>query len=53
MPFELKTAPEEYQKRQREVLEGLERIQVIVYDILVCGFGDTVEQANKNHDEHP
>ena len=52
MPFGLKTAPEEYQKRQREVLEGLEGIQVIADDILVCGFGDTVEQANKNQDEH-
>ena len=52
VPFRLKTAQEEYQKRQREVLEGLEGIQVIADDILVCGFGDTVEQANKNHDEH-
>ena len=52
MPFGLKTAPEEYQKHQREVLEGLEGIQVIADDILVCGFGDTVDQANKNHDEH-
>ena len=52
MLFRIKTAPEEYQTHQREVLEGLEGMQVIADDILVCDFGDTVEQPNKNHDEH-
>ena len=52
MPFGIKTAPEEYQKRQREVLKGLKGIKVIADDILVCSFGDTLEEANKNHDEH-
>ena len=52
MLFRINTAPEEYQKHQREVLEGLEGMQVIADDILVCDFGDTVEHPNKNHDEH-
>ena len=35
-----------------DLIEGLKGIEVIADDFLVIGFGDNVEQATKNHDEH-
>ena len=52
MPFGINVAPEEYMKRQKEALEGLEGIEVIADDILVCGFGDTMQEAQDSHDKH-
>jgi len=50
MPFGICTASEEYQRRQHEVLEGLEGVTVIADDILVYGVGDTYEEAEQDHD---
>ncbi|XP_019614003.1 PREDICTED: uncharacterized protein K02A2.6-like [Branchiostoma belcheri] len=50
MPFGISTAPEEYQRRQHEVLEGLQGVDVIADDILVFGCGDTDEEADRDHD---
>jgi len=33
-----------------EALEGLQDVYCIADDILVVGQGDTVEEANRNHD---
>ena len=52
MPFGLSTAPEEFQRRQHEVLEGLSGVEVIADDILVYGSGDTKEQAVLDHDRN-
>ena len=35
-----------------EVVEGLVGVEVIADDFLVVGYGDTIEQATKNHDEN-
>lgn len=45
MPFGISSAPEEYQRRMHEELEGLRNVAVIADDILIYGEGDTVEQA--------
>jgi hypothetical protein len=50
MPFGIATAPEEYQRRQHEVLEGLPGIHVIADDILITGQGETQEEALRDHD---
>ena len=46
------TAPEEYQRRIYESLQGLKGIEDIVDDILYVGEGDTYESAVKDHDRN-
>ena len=43
MPFGIKSAPEEFQRRLDECLEGLQ-------NIVIYGAGDTEEEATKSHD---
>ncbi|UYV78388.1 K02A2.6-like [Cordylochernes scorpioides] len=45
MPFGISAAPEEFQRRLHEVIEGLEGVEVIADDILVFGKGNTTEDA--------
>ena len=52
MPFGIATAPEEYQRRQHEVLEGLPGIYVIADDILITGQGESKEEALEDHDRN-
>ena len=52
MPFGINSAPEVWQRRMNEVIEGLPGVEVIADDFLVCGFGETHEAAIKNHDEN-
>ena len=52
LPFGLTSAPEVFQCKQHEVLEGLHGMEVIVDDILVYGCGKTQEEAVKDHDEN-
>ena len=51
MPFGISSAPEEYQRRMHETLEGLTEVQVFADDILVYGCGDKYEDAEKDHDK--
>ena len=51
LPFGISSAPEEFQRRQHEALEGLQGTEVIVDDILVYGQGETMEEAIRDHDE--
>ena len=51
-PFGINTAPEEFQRRQHEKIEGLEGVQVIAYDFLVYGQGDSCEEAVIDHDRN-
>ena len=52
MPFGIEVALKEYMECQKDALEGLERIEIIADDILVCGCGDTLQEATKSHDRH-
>lgn len=52
MPFGISSAPEESQRRQHELLEGLSGIECIVDDILVYGCGETTEQAIEDHNKN-
>ena len=52
LPFGISSAPEEFQRRQREVIEGLEGVTNVANDILIYGCGDTQEEADKDHDKN-
>ena len=52
LPFGIKTAPEEYQRRIHESLQNLSGIENIVDDILCVGQGDTYESAVEDHDKN-
>ena len=45
MPFGITSGPEEYQRRQHEILEGLDNVAVVADDILIYGMGETEETA--------
>ncbi|XP_033747087.1 uncharacterized protein K02A2.6-like [Pecten maximus] len=50
MPFGISPAPEEFQRRLDEALEGLEGTKAIHDDIVVFGCGDTDAEARQDHD---
>ena len=52
MPFGISSAPEIWQRKMHEAIEGLQGVKVIADDFLVCGFGDTVDEAVKDHDQN-
>ena len=52
MPFGINSAPEVWQQRMHELVEGLTGVEVIADDFLVCGFGDTNEAAIANRDQN-
>ncbi|XP_028672669.1 uncharacterized protein K02A2.6-like [Erpetoichthys calabaricus] len=50
MPMGISPAPEVFQHRLTQALEGLPGIWIIADDILVCGEGDNNEAAEIDHD---
>ena len=52
MPFGIASGPEEYQPRQHEFLNGLNRVINMADDICVYGCGDTKEEADIDHDRN-
>ncbi|XP_048577062.1 uncharacterized protein K02A2.6-like [Nematostella vectensis] len=50
MPFGIAPAPEEFQRRLEQALEGLEGVKPIFDDILILGKGDSKEEAIRDHD---
>ena len=52
MPFGIKPASEECQRKQEEILEGLRGVETIHDDILVLGYGETRQEALENYDEN-
>ena len=51
-PFGISSVPEVWQRKMNEAIEGLCGVEVIADDFLVCGFGDTVLEAIKDHDQN-
>jgi hypothetical protein len=47
MPFGISSAPEEYQRRQDQTVEGLPGVRSIIDDILIYGEGDGVSNVVK------
>ena len=52
MPFVISPAPEEFERNLQQKLTDSEGVEVIRDDIIVMGFGETQEQAIRNHDEN-
>ena len=52
MPFGINSAPEGFQRRMHELIEGLSRIEVAADDFVVAGFGDTLEEAFRDHNKN-
>ena len=52
LPYGISCAPEEFQRRIHEALEGLDGVFSIADDVLVMGQGDTPEDAERDHDRH-
>ena len=55
MPFGISSAPEVFQKKMHELIEGLQGIEVVADDSVVVGYGNTVDEANVDYDKrlHP
>ena len=52
MPFGISSAPEVFQRRMHEVIEGLEGVKVVAHNFATVGFGDTEEVAIANNDQN-
>ena len=52
LPFGINLAPEVFESKLQEKLNGLPGAEVIRDDILVMGYGKNDEEANQNHDEN-
>ena len=52
MPFGIATAPEEFQRRQHEIVEDLQGVEVIADDYLIYGSGDNDKEAEEDHDRN-
>jgi len=50
LPFGIGLVHEEFQRRQREVIDGLKGVINIVDDILVFGRGETYSETATDHD---
>ena len=50
MPFGISSAPEVWQQKMNELVEGLSGVEVIADDFLICGCGANTREATVNHD---
>ena len=50
LPFGISSAPEVFQRRMHQLIEGLSGIEIVADDFIVIGCGNTVEEANSDHD---
>ena len=52
MPFGISSAPEVFQRRMHELIEGLQGVEVVADDFVTVGFGETVNAATHSHDRN-
>ena len=52
MPFGISSAPEVFQCRMCETVEGLKGVEVVADDFVVVGFGETEEIAGRDHNQN-
>ncbi|XP_055622656.1 uncharacterized protein K02A2.6-like [Toxorhynchites rutilus septentrionalis] len=51
LPFGISSAPEIFQMKLQEVIQGLEGVECLADDLLVFGVGDSLEDALINHNK--
>ena len=49
MPFGIKSAPENFQQKMHESIEGLNGVEVIADYFVVVGYDDSLQAASKDH----
>ena len=52
LPFGVSVAPELFQAKVHQALEGLRGVFCVADDLLIAGFGDTTEEADADHDRN-
>ena len=52
MPFWIRSAPEVFQHKMHELIEGLRGVEVIADDSVVVGYGESWQSAIKDHDRN-
>ena len=52
MPFEIRSAPEVFQRKMHELIDGLRAFEVIADDFVVVGYGESRQSAIKDHDRN-
>ncbi len=52
MPFGIRSAPEIFQRKMHELIEGMPQVEVIADYFVVIGKGSTLEEASKDQDHH-
>ena len=52
MPFGICSAPEVFQRRMHQLIEGPHGVEVVADDFVVVGFGRTVAEAVIDHDKN-
>lgn len=51
MPFGISSAPEVFQGKMHELIEGLRGFEVIADDFVTVGYGSTLQEAVCDHDK--
>ncbi|XP_053692358.1 uncharacterized protein K02A2.6-like [Sabethes cyaneus] len=51
LPFGISSAPEIFQMKLQEVIQGLSGVECLADDLLVFGSGDTLKEALENHNK--
>ena len=52
MPFGISSAPEVFQRKMHKLTEGMTGIEVVVDDFIAVGYGETFEEAIRDHDKN-
>ena len=52
MPFEISSAPEVFQRKKHERIEGLAGVEVVADDFAVIGCGSTMEAGIMDHEQN-
>ena len=52
MPYGISPAPEIFQQKLTQCLEGLSGVHIVADDVLIVGKGETIAEANKDHDNN-
>ena len=52
MPFGISSAPEVFERKMHELIEGMTGVEVVADDFIVVGYGETFEKATRDHDRN-
>lgn len=52
MPFGISSAPEIFQLKLQEIIQGLKGVECLADDLLIYGSGDTLKEALEDHNRN-